>query len=198
MSGNDAELALLIGCGILRAEILFLIEKNHWPLEAVFLPSSLHVDFEQLENSLRKALALHSGRRKVIFYGTCHPRMDSLIGTGAVVRTEGQNCIDMLLGRERFTRELATGAFFLLEDWAEHWEQVIHPVFESNQEAIRAIFTSEHRRLMAIRTPCSADFTAKAKKVADITGLALEWIDVTLDKLEQCLRTALDRLGAVP
>ncbi len=198
MSGNDAELTLLIGCGILRAEILFLIEKNHWPLEAVFLPSSLHVDFEQLENSLRKALALHPGRRKVIFYGTCHPLMDSLIGTGAVVRTEGQNCIDMLLGRERFTRELATGAFFLLEDWAVHWEQVIHPVFGSNQEAIRAIFTSEHRRLLAIRTPCSADFTAKAKKVAEITGLALEWIDVTLDKLEQCLRTALDRLGAVP
>lgn len=198
MVRNRTDPTLLIGCGILRAEVLFLIAKNRWRVDTVFLPSALHVDFSLLEDSLRKALALHPDRRKIVFYGTCHPLMDSLLGGGAVVRTEGQNCIDMLLGRERFMRELASGAFFLLEDWAEHWEQVIYPVFGSNPAAIKALFSSEHTRLLAIRTPCSADFTDKARVVADITGLPLEWTDVTLDHLELCLKTSLERLEEIP
>lgn len=198
MPATGTEPTLLIGCGILKTEILFLIEKNRWNLETVFLPSSLHVDFAQLEKSLTAALARHPDRRKIVFYGTCHPLMDSLLGDGAVVRTEGQNCIDMLLGTERFTRELSAGAFFLLEEWAEHWEQVIYPVFGSNPAAIRALFSSEHKRLLAIRTPCSSDFSAKARTVAEITGLPLEWTDVTLDQLESCLNKALVRLNGIP
>ncbi len=189
---------LLIGCGILKAEILFLIEKNRWPLETCFLPSSLHVDFTRLESSLRAALGQHPHRRKVVFYGSCHPLMDTLLGDGAVVRTEGQNCIDMLLGTERFTRELMGGAFFLLQDWAEHWEQVIYPVFGSNPDAISELFTSEHSRLLAIRTPCSTEFGAEARAVAELTGLPLEWTDVSLDHLERCLKRALDRLEGMP
>lgn len=198
MTVPGTEPPLLIGCGILQTEILFLIEKNRWQLDTVFLPSSLHVDFAQLENALRKALALYPDRRKIVFYGTCHPLMASLLGDGPVVRTEGQNCIDMLLGTERFIHELSSGAFFLLDDWAEHWEQVIYPVFGTNLTAIKALFSSEHRRLLAIRTPCSPDFTAKARTVAEITGLPLEWIDVTLDHLELCLKSALGRLEEIP
>ncbi len=198
MPAKGEEPTLLIGCGILRAELHCLMEKNRWRLDTVFLPSSLHVDFARLERSLRGALARYPGRRKIVFYGSCHPLMDSLLGEGAVVRTEGQNCIDMLLGTERFTRELAAGAFFLLEDWAQHWDEVVYPVFGSNPDAIRAIFSSEHTRLLAIRTPCSSDFSAKARAVAGITGLPLEWTDVTLDSLERCLTRALDRLEEIP
>ena len=184
---------LLLGCGILHKEIAFLIEKNGWSLDTDFLDSSLHVNFEKLAHELQSGLIRNRGRDIVVFYGCCHPRIEKILETAQTHRTEGQNCVEMLLGREKFMQELTDGAFFLLEDWALRWDDAIGKTFGNKPEVVREIFQLSSKSLLCLRTPCSGDFEQAAVEVSGKVGLPLRWMDVTLDHLEGVLREAIER-----
>jgi hypothetical protein len=183
----------LIGCGILRKEIDFLIGKNGWHLETHYLHSALHNYFDRLHKELDSELtaAEHDGKQTVVFYGACHPRIDQLLETHHTGRTHGQNCIVMVLGYERFMEELGKGAYFLLEDWALTWEPMITEAFGSNLAVVREIFHGSHTCIAAIRTPCSTDFTAAAEAAARFIDLPLIWLDADLAHLEAVLAEAI-------
>ena len=103
------------------------------------------------------------------------------------IRAQGQNCIVMLLGYENFITELKQGAYFLLEDWALNWEPMITECFGRNIAVIRDIFHSSHKKIIAIRTPCSNNFTEAAQSVSDFLDLPLKWLNVSLEHLEKTL-----------
>ena len=131
------------------------------------------------------------GRETIVFYGSCHPLMDKILDEHHTLRTKGQNCIVMLLGYDRFMEGLEQGAYYLLEDWAFTWEPMITKAFGTNIAVVREIFHSSHKKMIAIRTPCSKDFTAAAEAAARFVDLPLEWIDVSLDHLESVLLEAI-------
>lgn len=186
-------LPLLVGCGILRKEIDSLIAKNNWQLETCFIDSSLHIDFDKLAQALTSVLASHAGRDMIVFYGACHPLIDAMLETAGTFRTEGQNCVEMLLGSELFTRELEQGAFFLLEEWAHRWERIVTASIGNNLEVIREIYQEDRNYLLCITTPCSGDFTAEAEAAGRLVGLPLRWLHVSLDHLEELLHKSLKR-----
>lgn len=188
----------LVGCGILRKEILFLIKKNNWPLVLRLFDSSLHVNFNKLGKVLEKGLAESNELPTVVFYGTCHPLMDNILLKWNTLRTPGQNCVEILLGKEVFASELEKGAFFLLEDWARRFEYVTGIAFNDKPDITRQIFQMEQKYLLGLRTPCSGDFTNDAEKVSGLVGLPLRWMDVDLDFLEQTLELAIEKRRHLP
>ena len=183
----------LIGCAILRKEVDYLIKKNGWQVETHWLHSALHNYFDRLHNELDAGLTNeeHAGKHTIVFYGACHPRMDQLLEKHQTCRTHGQNCIVMLLGYEKFMEELSQGAYFLLEDWALTWEPMITECFGSNLAVVREIFHSSHKKIIAIRTPCSTDFSAAAAAAAAFVDLPLEWMDADLGHLEKVLTESI-------
>jgi hypothetical protein len=185
----------MAGCGILRKEVEFRIARNGWNVETEFLDSALHNYLKRLSSELDVALERdeQAGRDTVVFYGSCHPQMDNILQHHHTLRTHGQNCIVMLLGYERFMEELAKGAYFLLEDWALTWEPMLTQAFGNNREVLREIFHGGHKYMIAIRTPCSSDFTAAAEAAAAYVDLPLQWLDVGLEHLESVLADAIDR-----
>jgi hypothetical protein len=183
---------LLLGCGILRKEIRHLIARNRWPVDTFFLPSGLHTDFGKLRRALDRSLAAHGGRRRVVFYGACHPLMDRILAEARTVRTPGQNCVDIYLGHEVFTRELERGAFFLFEDWALHWDRIVGGPQGLPPAVMREIFSGAHSCLLCIRTPCSDDFSVQAEDISRRTRLELKWLDAGLDHLERTLGATID------
>lgn len=188
----STERLLLVGCGILHSEVDLLIEKNRWPVDTLFLDSALHVDFGRLGQGLAGALARHREARTIVFYGTCHPLMDQMLAEAHTIRTRGQNCCDMLLGRARFDAALADGAYFLLEDWALRWEEIVIKTFNTSRlEIIRDIFRNDRTHLLALRTPCSGDFSAAAEAAGRMVDLPVRWLDVGLDHLETVLSEAI-------
>ncbi len=189
---HDANL-LLLGCGILQKEIRYLIKANDWPLDTSFLRSALHNNIGKLEKGLKGSLAKRADRETIVFYGCCHPDIDHIVAQGHSVRTPGQNCVDILLGRELFDRELENGAFFLLEEWAQRWSPITEEVFGKGPDIIRGVFHEAHRYILAIRTPCSGDFVNEAEEVARIVDLPLKWMDVELEHLETVLKETMDR-----
>ncbi len=183
---------LLIGCGILQQEIRYLIAKNSWPVSTVFLPSGLHTDFGKLHVTLEKSLESHASLPRIVFYGACHPLMDSILAMAGTLRTPGQNCVDIYLGHDRFCRELEGGAFFLFEEWAQQWDSIIGGEQGLAAAVIRDIFRSAHTHLLAIRTPCSGDYSAQAEDISRRTALELRWIDTGLEQLELVLATTIN------
>lgn len=183
----------LVGCGILHKEVDYLVKKNGWLLETHWLHSALHNYFNRLHQELDSGLAQaeQAGQHTIVFYGACHPRMDQLLEQHRTCRTHGQNCIVMLLGYEKFMEELGQGAYFLLEDWALSWEPMITECFGSNLTVVREIFHGSHKKMIALRTPCSNDFTAAAEAAACFVDLPLEWLDVDLGHLETVLAEAI-------
>lgn len=183
----------LVGCGILQKEVSFLIAKNNWSLTTDFLPPSLHIDFDRLAGALHEGLSRHAGEQTVVFYGACHPMMDNMLDQARTLRTLGQNCIEMLLGAEEFNRELANGAYFLLNDWVRGWDDAIAKTFGSNINVIRDIFHDQHRYLLCLRTPLSDDYSEEAARIGAMLELPVQWRDVNLDHLENVLQTAISR-----
>lgn len=179
----------LISCGILKNEVQNIIAKHQWPIQTRFLDSSLHIDLEKLSTALSRSLS-KGGSSKLVLYGTCHPDMDNILASFRAKKIPGQNCVEFLLGRERFTKELASGAFFLFEDWAVRWEKISFQYF-GNWEIMQEIFQSAHQYILCIRTPCSGNFEAFADQVSHRTGLPLVWEDVDLDQLESVLKNNL-------
>lgn len=192
MSSNDK--LLLMGCGILRNEIRYLIQKNNWPVETTFFDSALHCEFDKLSHCLTTGLNRHRQREVVVFYGSCHPLMDRMLAEAHTFRTEGQNCVDMLLGNELFTKELLDGSFFLMEEWAQRWEYILTKSFGTKDiNLIREMFCYDRKCLLCLRTPCSGDFSAAAEAAGRFVGLPLRWLDVGLEHLEGVLREAVNR-----
>ena len=155
----------------------------------------MHNYFNRLSTELNEALNEEDleGKNTVVFYGSCHPLMEKYLEEHHTCRTQGQNCVVMLLGYERFMQELSEGAYFLLEDWALTWEPMITECFGSNTKVIREIFHSSHKYMMAIRTPCSIDFTKEAEKAAQFVDLPLKWIDIDLAELESVMADVIQR-----
>ncbi|MEI7457208.1 MAG: DUF1638 domain-containing protein [Nitrosomonadales bacterium] len=182
---------VLLGCGILQAEVTWLIKKNGWQIGTDFLDSSLHVNFEKLAHALQTGILRNRGRDVIVFYGCCHPRMEKILETAHTFRTKGQNCVEMLLGPARFMAELTDGAFFLLEDWALRWDEAIGKTFGDNPDVIREIFQLSNKSLLCLRTPCSGDFEAAANEIGEKVGLPVRWMDVDLQHLEGVLREAV-------
>ena len=191
---SEEERLLLMGCGILKREVRLLIQKNDWPIDTLFFDSALHCELGKLSHTLTTALAVHKARPIVVFYGACHPLLDRMLEEANTFRTEGQNCVDMLLGKEVFMRELLDGAFFLMEEWARRWRHILTKSFGTeNLEVAREIFQGDRKYLVCLRTPCSGDFTDEADEAARSVGLPLKWMDVALDRLEGVLRDAVER-----
>lgn len=193
MTAAAPEPLLLLGCGILQKEVRFLINRNGWPLETCFIDSALHIDFDKLSRALIAALDHHRGRHPIVFYGACHPQMELILDAAGTFRTRGQNCVEMLLGPELFLRELEQGAFFLLDEWAMHWERIVTATFGTNREVIREMYRGERNYLLCISTPCSGDFKGEAEAAGRLVGLPLRWMDVSLEHLESVLQAAIDR-----
>lgn len=192
---NNTNKHILVGCGILKKEINWLIKKNNWLLDTVFLDSSLHINFEKLQKNLSLALKKQSDKNTFVFYGECHPLIDNILRDANTFRTAGQNCVDILLGNEVFTRELSNGAFFLLEDWANRWNYISKKTFGDNKEIVQQIFREDRKYILALRTPCSGYFSKEAEIMARYVDLPLRWLDVGLENLESVLFLSLQEKG---
>jgi hypothetical protein len=173
-----------------RDEVRLLIEKNGWSLETRFLDSTLHCDLVRLGAGLEGTLRKAGDRDVVVFYGACHPLMDRMLQRAHATRTEGQNCAEMLLGHEEFERYLADGAYFLLEEWARRWREMMVKTFGDIRVA-REIFDGDRTHLLALRTPCSGDFAEAAEAAGRLVGLPVRWKDGGLEHLERVLAEAI-------
>ncbi len=189
----EEERLMLVGCGVLKKEICYLINKNQWPVDTDFLNLELHNDYILLEATLRSTLRKYYGRKTVIYYGECHPNMAKILKDTNTIKIPCDNCIEILLGKELYISELSSGAYFLLDEWMHNWKHEVEKAIGKNPEIVKQIFHEDRSYLLCIRTPCSGDFKAVAEETGTTLGLPVRWVEVNLNNLESVLEHTINQ-----
>ena len=189
--------AVLVACSVFRAELTALA-RTRWPgLELRFENSMLHMRPAKLERRLGAVLAEEGGQARPVglVYGDCCAGMTALGGRPGVARTEGLNCPELLLGREAYRRLSHEGAFFMLPEWATRWAEVFRDELGLDGACAPALMRDMHRKLVYLDTGVVPVPREALEACARYTGLPLEVLAVTLDRLAARIEAALGRLA---
>ncbi len=116
-----------LSCGVLRAEMEYLLKTGRISGKLICLESMLHMEPEKLETVLNSYLQRPGpmGGRLVLVYGDCCPRMLDLVRQYRVGRVDAMNCAQLLVGRERYRELMKQEAFLLLPEWAVRWRKIM-------------------------------------------------------------------------
>lgn len=196
MSAIARPKGVMIGCSVLQAEVESLCEV-HWPdHKLIFLPSMMHMHPQRLASSLESVLdaELKQGYGVVLIYGDCCARMTALEALPGVVRTRGNNCYDLLLGRGEYRRLSHEGAFFLLPEWARRWREIFSKELGLNRVNATSFMRDMHRRLVYLDTGVVPVPEKELRECAEYCGLPYETRPVSLELLRSAIEEALLRL----
>jgi hypothetical protein len=189
---------LCLACSILRHEVEALKESLGRELEVRYLGSMLHMNPELLDRQLAGLLEAEqdSGREVVLAYGDCCPRMLDFQAGPRIARTQGINCCELLLGRDRYRELRGAGAFFLMPEWALRWRRIFEEELGLGPSNARSLMGEMHTRLVYLDTglvPVPREALAEASAY---TGLPWSILAVDLEPLRRQLREALERAGS--
>ncbi len=197
MTPDDKQALIIICCAVFKAEILALRER-HWPnLTIRFLSSMLHMRPDKLASRLEAQLRediLHD-HRVLLIYGDCCTQMDDFTTRPGVVRIRGNNCCDLLLGRERYRQLSHEGAFFLLPEWANRWRHIFSVELGLNRANAAGLMGEMHRKLVYLDTGVLPVPEDDLNECSQYCGLPWQVLTVSLEPLRTGIQSALDKLN---
>jgi hypothetical protein len=196
MNDASANTTVLICCGVFQAEVEALRDM-HWPgLPIRFQNSMLHMRPEKLATRLDAVLdkELAEGRRVALIYGDCCGQIAALESRPGVTRTCGNNCCDMLLGRDEYRRLAHEGAFFLFPEWTHRWRQIFRTELGLNHENATDLMRDMHRKLVYLDTGLRPAPVEALQECAQFCGLPFEVFPVSLEPLRIAIQNALNTI----
>jgi hypothetical protein len=182
----------LIACGVFRSALEYLnLEKRNPTLHVTFLPSNLHLQPQELRNTLSEEIggAQERNERTLCLYGNCFPDFDDFCNHHGVDKVPGHHCFQMLLGSKRYEDiiEEMVGTYFLERDLILNFEKYcLEPLALREDEIRRALF-KPYSRVIYIRQPSDPNLAARVKELARFLELPLEIRDADYSYLDQTL-----------
>lgn len=182
----------LIACGVFRSALAYLkLEERHSTLHVTFLPSNLHLQPQELRNTLSKALngTRMKNERTVCLYGSCFPGFSDFCEQHGVDKVAGHHCFQMLLGNKRYENIMKemVGSYFLERDLILNFEKYCLEPFALREEEIKRALFKLYRRVIYIRQPSDPDLVPQAEELARFLGLPLEFRDADYSYLNRAL-----------
>lgn len=186
----------LLACSVLEKEIRMLQQNQELPYSVEYIDSMYHMHPVQLEEALKQKLhpTEIKAERTVLIFGECHAHMDTM-EKRTVARTRGMNCIEVILGKERYRQLRKEGAFFLLPEWAERWRQVFVEELGLNEGNARMFMKEMHQKLIYLDTGVTPVPNQLLLEIAAFTGLPVEIATVKLDQLLASVQEAVKEVS---
>lgn len=183
-----------LSCGVVRAEMEELLRLGLIDGELLCLDSMLHMNPPLLEEKLTAALEQNVGRpaRLVLVYGDCSAHMLDLVRRYRVGRVKVINCVQLLLGRERYRQLMREEAFMVLPEWALRWEQIMKSELGLNNEVAHDLMRENRGVLVYLNSGLTPVPEQHLADFAAYCGLPWRVETVTLDCL---LATLLEARG---
>ena len=189
----------MIACGILQEEIDRLLTLEEIDVEVHYLSKGLHTDYNRLQKALNGALIKRLPQARagiVVVYGdVClgfNGEMQALVEKHDVVKVDGLNCIDCLLG----------GKGRLLEIDPEHKMLFLNPAFihfmdkiwDRPREEIREMFNMLEGIVLVDALGDLDAYRDRIDAISEKTSLPiLERKNIGLDGLKEVVQDALER-----
>ena len=178
----SAPRVLLLACGALAREILFLLPPERFPgIDLHCLPATLHNRPERIAPALRAALLERAGGydRILIGYGDCGSggEIDAVAAEFGAARLPGPHCYAFFSGVASFAeREDADmRAFFLTDFLARHFETLVWEGLGLDRHpALRDAYFGNYETVVYLAQTEDAALTASARAAAARLGLGFE------------------------
>lgn len=197
----SAPRVLVLACGALAREILFLLPPERFPaVELHCLPATLHNRPDRIAPALRAALAERQGQydRVLVGYGDCGTggELDKVVAEFGATRLPGPHCYAFFSGVAEFAgREDADlRSFFLTDFLARHFETLVWEGLGLDRHPdLRDAYFGQYERVVFLAQTEDAALTAAAEAAAGRLGLGFERRFVGYGDLA----TALDHVAGV-
>lgn len=177
----------IISCGVFKLELEYLSRAGFLSLPRSYIPSRFHLYPSRLEKMLTRLIRQKTGagKRVVLLFGDCHARMCEQEHSGLVSRVEGINCPDILLPRETYRQLRRQGAFFLLPDWAVHWQDIFQKELGLRGDTAKMFMQEMHSRLVYIDTGVMDPPRSHLGEMSKFSGLPFKILPVSLQILRE-------------
>ena len=187
-----------VSCSVLRPELTALCEQGQLPFAVSFVDSMLHMEPERLCTVLSEVVDSHrrGEDRLVLVFGDCHARMNEVDSLAGVARVSGANCCEILLGSERYRQFEREGAFLILPEWAERWEEIFRDHLGFSDGAAKQFMAEMHSKLVYLDTGVMPEPTGRLEAFSRYVGLPCQRETVGLECLRRAIIEAVERLRA--
>lgn len=170
---------LVIACGALAHEIVWLQKHNSWTqMDVQCLDAELHNRPELIGQKLRAAIQKNRQQYEHIFigYADCGTggEIDRIIEQEGLERLPGAHCYSFFVGEQRFNQlaEQELGSFYLTDFLAEHFDRlVVHGLKLDIHPELRDQYFAHYKMLVYLSQREDPRLLAKAKLAAQFLDL---------------------------
>ena len=180
---------ILLACSIFTNEISMLQQEGLILYPVEYIDSSYHMAPVKLQAELDKIITknLNKELQMVLVLGECHARMDQT-EIAEVKRTFGINCIEIILGKERYHQLRSEGAFFLMPEWTSRWENIFLQELGLTKENAEMIMNEMHTKLVYLDTGVQDIPWDTLDEIKHFTGLPMKVEKVNLEKFRHTIQ----------
>ncbi len=194
---------LVIACGALAREILFLVPPERFPnVRLHCLPATLHNRPARIAPAVRAALAEWRPHydRAFVAYADCGTggELDAVLAETGTERLPGAHCYAFFTGIEAFERtgDADIFTFFLTDFLARHFETLVWDGLGLDRHPeLRDAYFGNYQRVVFLAQTEDAALTEAAQAAAARLGLAFERRFVGFGDLAPAMATVTRQAG---
>ncbi len=181
-----------LACSIFQKEIELLKQQGKINIPFEYIDSELHMKPLQLKEVLKSKIKPQC----VLCYGKCEPNLDKNTKYHNVIKTEGLNCIEIILGNKLYRKLRAEGSFFLLPEWTHKWERIFKELLGlSDIELARQFMNEMHTKMIYVNTGILPIPHKTLIEIEAFFNIPVKVIDIKLDELEKTINFSIQNLN---
>lgn len=179
-----------IACSIFQKEIEILIAQERITIPFEFIDSELHMKPLELKDVLKRKLKPQC----LVCYGKCEPNLDQSPDNNNIIKTEGLNCVEIILGKELYRKLRRDGNFFLMPEWTLKWERIFKELLGLSDQALARQFMNEmHSNMLYVNTGIVPLPYETLKNISEYFDINVDVLNIDLTSLESTINKALNQ-----
>jgi hypothetical protein len=181
---------LLIACGALAREVIYLREKHAWDAEIVCVPALYHNTPNKIAPAVEKRILALRGQyqRIIVVYGDCGTNgdLDSALARLGVERISGPHCFEQYGGACHDQHmDQTPGTYFLSDFLVRHFDKFVwHSLGLDRYPQLRDDYFGNYQQVVYLAQTNDPDLLTRAKQAAAKLGLPLRIEHVGYGALE--------------
>ena len=187
---------LVIACGALAHEIVWLQRLNNWnQIELQCLDAELHNRPKLIPQKLRDKIKENLGQYQSIFvaYADCGTggEIDRVLEEENIERLPGAHCYSFYATEERFSElaEQELGTFYLTDFLVEHFDRIMIKGLKLDRHPeLRDQYFAHYTRVIYLSQRQDTELEAKAKVAAEFLGLEFRHLHTGYGDLDRSLQ----------
>ena len=132
----------------------------------------------------------------MLLYGGCHNLMDKYHSRSDIRRVKGCNCVEIILGKDRYAALLKEGAFFLMPEWAGRWKEVFNDKLGLKGEIGKEFMQEMHKFFLYVDTGLAPVPEQMLYEISQTLGLPWKSIRTDMTHLLEAIQTALGKFDS--